>query len=101
MWVHDKNETLLAPGNFTLVSVRADGAYLRLEYGQKLEGCVRCVVIYLNDMGREVLRTTDEIFMSLVPTVTPPPVVHPWFKFKNGFLIVLQGVQEMMTCLSK
>ena len=101
MEVHDKNETLQPPAEFQFLSVRAAGAYLQLEYGKKIEGGLRRVVIYLNDMGREVLRTTDVVWPPKPPVATPIKSVGAWFKFRNGFLIALQGLREMSICLKK
>jgi hypothetical protein len=103
MNILDKNQTLEPPAGYVAHAVIAEGAYLRLEYRQVIfrEGTIfvrgwNVATIYLNDMGREVART-------IVQTYLPEPVTKPeavvsvgrWFRFKNGFLIAIQGLQEM------
>jgi hypothetical protein len=97
MKVTDKNETLQPPKGFEAYDVRADGAYLRLEYsqtkyvpdptdkcmGQRMDGWTT-VVIYLNDQGREVLRTEVYTRMALP---LPDAIPKPWyFKFADMIL---------------
>lgn len=100
----DKNQTVVAPEGYTFRNVETDGAYLRLTYYQSVYKSAtqdiigeNIVVIYLNNMGREVGR-------SVASYRWPEPVVKivlapRKFRFKNGFLIMLQGLQEMVKCL--
>lgn len=98
MEIFDKNQTLQPPEDYWVHSVSADGSYLRLEYRQGL--CAtgttavigeNTVVVFLNDAGREVLRTQrEEVWLP-----SPEPVGR-WFRFRDGCLIVLGGLQEMM-----
>src|ERR1035437_10341266 len=107
--LYDKNETLQAPGGFQLHHVSAQGSYLRLVYSLFIRHpetfvsvSEAIVVIYLNDEGREVIRTVDETFypVELAPNPDPLPVSR-WYRFCNGWLLALQGLQEMSKCLSR
>jgi hypothetical protein len=90
----DKNETLNAPKGFILRGVTAEGAYLRAEYWRRFSNGDDIAVVYLNDMGREVARTMDTIYLPQ-PAVQPPAPVGRRFRIRNGFLIALHGIQEM------
>lgn len=102
MILADKNQTLVPPEGFTFRDVTVNGAYLQVLYTQSflanpLQLGEHRVMIYLNDMGREVARSIDTIFAPPVKEDEPASVGR-WFRLKNGFLIVLQGLQEMI-CL--
>ena len=58
MVIRDKNETLQQPEGYALYSVQGEGAYLRLEYRLFEYNPARyaAIIVYLNDMGREVAR---------------------------------------------
>src|ERR1700676_3038443 len=92
----DKNQTLQPPVGYKCVGVVANGAYLQVIY---ISGVSR-IVVYLNDMGREVGRTETAL-----PLPTPiKPKQEPisrWFRFRNGWLIVLEGLTELIRCLNK
>ena len=101
----DKNMTLEPPKDFTIQDVTADGAYLKVLYTQSfwenpLQRGEHRVTVYLNDMRREVARSTSTIFAMPIVEDAPAPVGR-WFRFKNGFFIALQGVQEMLQCLKR
>lgn len=63
MIVTDKNRSFEPPKNGEFLGARAEGAYLKLSYFVHHENDLSAsrtkVVIYLNDQGREVLRTED------------------------------------------
>ena len=86
MTVIDKNKWLVEPSAHDLTEVVAEGAYLRLTYLQKNEEGVpyrHRVTIYLNDQGREVLRTND-----CYSTPQPEPETVPltrWQKICSVF----------------
>lgn len=67
------NQTLVPPFGATLTWVRADGAYLLLRYSELLYNDDKsargetCICLYLNDQGREVLRTEEDIFLPEQP----------------------------------
>ena len=103
MKLWDKNETLQSPEGYEIVALSAEGAYLRVEYRRWLIRNAKfqsysTVVIYLNDMGREVARvedTAEEKFPE------PPVVVVPItaaMQFKNGLYLILAGISEVMSC---
>ena len=99
MILTDFNQTLHRPAEgFEVVDVRAEGAYLRVEFnrtkyvddptdrctGQKAVGW-DSVVLYLNDQGREVLRT--EWFTKIAPPLPTREIPKPWyFKLADMFL---------------
>jgi hypothetical protein len=106
MNILDKNQTLQPPDGFgDPVSVVADGAYLRVEYRQNIfKTATRTIIgknvvnIFLNDQGREVARSVERKDYSLLLAALAPKKkvsVSRRFRFKNGFLIVLEGLQEM------
>lgn len=102
----DKNLTLNAPKGYTFACVDANGGYLRVEYRQRVfqtattnHIATNVVVLYLNDQGREVARTKSRYEIPQPPPPRPAPLpVAPRFKFWNGFLLALTGVQEMFLC---
>lgn len=55
----DFNRTLEPPAGFELQNVTAAGAFLRLMYSVEARGGRVEINIYLNDQGREVLRTAQ------------------------------------------
>lgn len=83
--IKDINQHLVAPEGYTAEQVAAEGAYLRVQYrkvvldGETLKG-ESYVEIFLNDFGREVLRT--EKFYRHIPP--PPPESKP--EIPNTFL---------------
>lgn len=90
MIIEDKNRTLVPPAGYEFRSVEAEGAYLRLHYRQILfrEGTrdiqgETWVYIFLNDQGREVVRTIA-YYESLVPVPSEPPLTF-WGAIKQGF----------------
>lgn len=106
MKLHDKNGSWAPPDGFELQGVSPCGAYLQLTYHQKAYRPnttqvihTHVVIVYLNDMGREVTRT-QQLFREPVcepETIAKP--VRPWFRFKNGFLLAVYGIWRMITCL--
>jgi hypothetical protein len=102
MILKDYNQTLVKPEGFDLYDVRADGSFLRLEYnktkyvedpldqqtGLRADGWTS-LVIYLNDQGREVIRTETYIkIASELPT--PIPVIpKPWYFRAADFILNL------------
>jgi hypothetical protein len=117
MNIVDINGWLKPSEGYQIDSVRAEGAYLRVEYkhmhpvdSDPDSFIWDREVIYLNDTGREVARTQTEVrlpkeirFPISQPTPESPAVlsVGAWFRFKNGFLILLEGLKEMIQCRSK
>lgn len=104
MLIYDKNETLQPPAGFEVDGVEPHGAYLVLSYHRSEEEKdhfnIQLVHVYLNDMGREVLRTVENALdWKAEPAVAV--TVSRWYRFCNGWLIALQGLQEMWSCLNK
>jgi hypothetical protein len=66
MILTDLNGSIKPPANFTLENIIVEGAYLILSYEQQvfvtdtmtIKGHNR-ILLYVNDMGREVMRLTD------------------------------------------
>jgi hypothetical protein len=100
----DMNQSWVPPEGYEFCGVAPYGSYLMVVYVQKfwdnpLRHGQRTIAIYLQDTGREVLRTTEEILDPVRPEPTPEPLpVGRWFRFYNGFLLALQGLQEMYKC---
>ena len=92
MKVTDKNQTLVPPEGYTFIFVSAEGGYLRLQYQKILSNSMSVpkeewtAVVYLNDQGREVLRTEEkrDIFPDPDPLPAPPPQTW-WEEVKSDF----------------
>ena len=107
MHLFDKNETLQSPEGYEIVALSAEGSYLRVEYRRELNRKVKngltssvttsTVVVFLNDMGREVARTenTTEVF---VPEPHEDVPITAAMQFKNGLFLILAGISEVMSC---
>ena len=74
------NQTLREPSGYYFDSVRTDGAFLVVAYSQKLLRTgtniplgTRWIHIWVNDQGREVIRTED----NFVPAPEPMPLRQP------------------------
>ena len=99
MRFEDKNQTLVPPEGYTFRNAETDGAYMRLTYNQAVYKPdtlqvigENVVTIYLNDQGREVGRTVGSVrYEFKEPKVLAPRRFRIW----NGFLLALQGIQEM------
>lgn len=78
MIVQDKNLTLQPPDG-KCVGVYAEGAYLRLVYHHRSGGSASTLVttLFLQDIGREVVRTTEEVFD---PLPEPEPAPKKWWE---------------------
>lgn len=103
MEIFDKNLTLESPEGYRPRDVTAQGEYLRLEYWQPVYRPGTTVIIghnkvtiYLNSMGREVMRTTVR---DLMPTPEVVNSITRRNRFRNGFFMILIGLEEMVRCL--
>lgn len=71
----DKNESWLPPVGYDLSKITAEGAFLRLDYYASLpnsNGGEKHIVVFVNDMGREVMRAIETYFPPTpVPTLVP------------------------------
>jgi hypothetical protein len=94
MLLYDKNQSWLPPTGFVFRGIVAEGAYLRVEYWRSFANGDDIAVIYLNDMGREVTRTMTTVYLP-PPALLPPTPVGRRFRIRNGFLLALEGIQEM------
>ena len=96
------NQTLREPSGYYFDSVRTDGAFLVVAYSQKLLRTgtniplgTRWIHIWVNDQGREVIRTED----NWVPAPVPPPVSVPappppktfWQELKEDMRLIFTG----------
>ena len=61
MTFKDKNERLLIPDGYVFTNISAEGSFLRVEFRHLRSENVAVMNIYLNDFGREVLRTEEEV----------------------------------------
>lgn len=80
----DKNQSWTPPKDHQFIGVTARGSFLLVEFGQWSGDDLRSqICVYVNDMGREVLRVT-ETFEPIPPepaTHTEPPPLTRWQKF--------------------
>lgn len=61
MFLFDFNRTLKAPVGAPLQRVAAVGSFLRLTYSIEAKGGHVEIEVYLNDQGREVIRTAKAV----------------------------------------
>lgn len=93
MEVIDKNQTLEPPEGYVPQEVVAEGAYLRLKY-IKLEWTkshliTHMIVLFLNDQGREVLRTYNKIVRLNDP-------IEPFLEESPTMIeLVIEGIQYL------
>lgn len=106
--LYDVNQSWQAPEGFNFVGVKPKGSYLIVTFARRYEcdavvrGSLKVVKVYLETQGREVMRTVEEFLDPAVPPKLPDSKpISVRFKFWNGFLIVLQGLQEMSKCRKK
>lgn len=109
MIIYDKNQTLEPPEGYLSESLVADGAYLCATYRQVVFKSGTTVVrghnvvtIYLNDMGREVARSVAKVYRpepSFEPKVFVPAAAR--FRLRNGWLLISEGIREVIKCLKK
>ena len=104
--LHDMNQSWVVPEGFEFQHIEPRGAFLVVTYHQRVFAAgtrtqirTNVVVVYLNDQGREVERTVASYLVANPPPAPEPKPVAARFKFWNGFLIALQGIGEMLTCL--
>ena len=105
MIAHDINQHLKPPSLHVLYSVHAVGGFLRLEYhawsfGKDTLPGRQCstVVVYLNDMGREVLRTEDvEFFFDQLPSTLNEPVHKQsfWIRLYLKYIEVMKWLKKL------
>ena len=107
MIFQDMNRSWNPPENYVFTNIVVDGAYLRVEYRQKVyrTGTTKIVgenivIVFVNDQGREVARSKQRVEL---PVLKPEPEVKPpltrWARFCTGFYLVLAGLEEMIKCL--
>ena len=100
MTLYDKNQTLLPPAGYLFTRLRAEGSFLRVEYRRIDSENVSVVTIYLNDMGREVVRSVDEEDLDL--EIFPEPQflskkhLTRWSRFKLWLSLSIYGIREMI-----
>ena len=87
MTLKNINQTLREPEHYRFEGVRAEGAFLIAAYSQKLLKTgtnlhlgTRWIHIYVNDQGREVIRTEDNFIPAPEPMSLrqPPPKPLTW-----------------------
>lgn len=105
MKLWDKNETLQPPEGYEIVALSAEGSYLRVEYCRQLARTKKfqsysTILVYLNDMGREVVRTED-IREEKFPEPHAVAPLTTGMRFKNGLYLILAGINEVISCHKK
>lgn len=89
MILTDKNETLKPPAGYNFYQASACGAYLVLTYmrttlwtATKNAKDTSIITIYLNDQGREVIRTESAVHYDRpMPPQLSPPHTSRWKLF--------------------
>ena len=107
MIMTDVNATIKPPAGFTLHEVCAFGEYIRLQYvlsnifktGTRDVIGATIIYVYVNSMGREVIRTEEVQRFPETPIKAPEPNRTWWNTLKNGFFMILIGTEEMIQCL--
>jgi len=97
MILTDMNQTWKAPEGFTMTGVFPLGSFLLVKYMHERQSAtvgssnwlVEYVDVYLNDQGREVVRTESHETISDAPLATAPPKplslrerIELWFRVK-------------------
>jgi hypothetical protein len=103
--VIDKNQTLIPPANYEFSSLKVEGAYFRLGYTQttyysnstKIMG-YNTVFVYLNDQGREVLRTENMERVQYQEDTTPAVYVPKtfWEELKSDLKELGKRLREIL-----
>ena len=97
MNVTDINQHLKIPDGYKITGLSGDGSYLKIECRRLRDDSVSVVTIFLNDMGREVIRSEEEIDPLAWPG--PPRVlsygdVRWWDKWIVRFQLFILELQE-------
>jgi hypothetical protein len=106
MKLRDINSWIHPPEDYLLVAVEADGNFIRLEYRQiiyfkdttRVKGR-SIVILYVNDFGREVLRTCDVDFYDPEPPPEPKVPVKPltaWERVAFAFEFLIISLKEAL-----
>ena len=82
MEAFDVNRSWKAPDGYDLRGVYAEGAFLRHEYYQPSPIGEFVFNVFVNDMGREVTRTSTFVPSDIIPTWK---LLTRWEKIKNAF----------------
>lgn len=113
MILRDMNLSWTPPADMTLHSVRVEGGYILVKYWQPVlstqDGAPlseKSVVVFINEMGREVMRTETihdwpQPVYGLPGVAKKPEPTSCWTRFKNGFFMMLIGIEEMIQCRKK
>lgn len=107
MGVRDINEWIHPPLDYLLVDTKAEGSFLRLEYRQiiYIPGTMiaqgRSIInIFVNDFGREVLRTCDVQIDDPAPLLTPqgpqPKPLNAWERVAFAFGLLVSSLKEAL-----
>ena len=106
--LRDMNQSWTQPEGFDFVNLEPCGGWLVATFQEHHDGddVVRgwtvVVKVYLQEMGREVARTTETILDPVVEFQQPEKKPIPArFKFWGGWLLVLAGLEEMIKCHKK
>lgn len=91
MILSDKNQSWQPPEGYGLASLSAEGSFLRLVYRKQTEVGHVVITVYLNDMGREVLRTQDTIDYGALKSSATPVAGGFWKALRDGFKLFFRG----------
>ena len=98
----DINQHLKPPSPHFLYSVNATGGFIRLEYhayspyataSAELMKTKSTVVVCLNDMGREVIRTEETTVIHEPPLVPPRPQTF-WIRLSLLYIAVMRAIRQ-------
>ena len=96
MDIKDKNELLQTPEGSHFLGVDVEGAYLRLRYIRSGEKGKTLFSLYLNDQGREVLRTSE--FYEKPKPLPTRPKPNRRERFREAFFTVRLGLEAVLKC---
>lgn len=112
MILYNKNQSWTPPEGYNLKSVKSEGAYLQVVFIKPIskpgwKDVYSEVIVYANDVGREVMRTEASYGRILEEEIKKPIVIpikrstNRWQRFCTGCYLILAGLQEMSRCHKK
>ena len=105
MIFRDMNQSWMHPDG-EVVAINGIGPCLQVVFVSELKvstvvNGLKTTAVYVNEMGREVMRTEECEYFPERVVAAEPLSVSRWFRFKDAMLLTLEGLLEMAKCLKK
>ena len=103
MIITDINQHLKPPTGYELMNVYPQGVFLKIIYEKKQDCDGSQIVIYLNDVGREVARTEERPHAPVSPSKAVAPPKPWWVSFAIRFFDFFSQnpFRRVLQCLKK